>query len=263
MLRAVLFDFGDTLINFEPLDTRAVFRVSARNTYDYLHDRGHVLPSFERYCRSQFSAVRWRYLWAKLRGREFNSLDLLRRYIEQLSRSTPNGAIELEELAWLWYAPMTRHSTVEEGAAQMLSRLSGQGLQLGLVSNTFVPGPVLDRHLALHGLLDFFPVRIYSSEVGFRKPNPRIFRAALERMGVGPDEALFVGDLVKTDIVGARRVGMRTVLKQPWGRAGAAHPVADMVIRRLSELPDAIAALRRGADEAAEEPPEVEPAPGY
>ena len=260
MLRAVLFDLGDTLIDFEPLDTRAVFRDSARGTYEYLRDRGHRLPPFDRYCRAQFRAVRWRYFWAKLRGRDFNTLDLLRRYLAESPRvegklgAAPSDEADLLELAWLWYAPLTRHSAPEIGTAQTLALLRDRGLKLGLVSNTFVPGAVLDRHLALHGLLEFFPVRVYSSEVGFRKPSPRIFELALNRLGVSAGEAAFVGDLVKTDIVGAWRMGMRTILKQPWGRTGVTHRVADVVIRCLADLPEALASLRRDGIQIAPTP---------
>jgi len=158
-------------------------------------------------------------------------------------QTRPTQVADLLELAWLWYAPLTQHTSVEAGCPALLGALRDQGLQLGIVSNTFVPGAVLDRHLALHGLRDFFPVRIYSSEVGYRKPNPRIFRLALRQMGVEAQQAIFVGDLVKTDIVGARRAGMRTILKQPWGAAAGSQ--ADRVIRQLSELPHAIASLCR------------------
>jgi len=241
-LRAILFDLGDTLLDFEPLDTRAVFRVSAQTAYDYLRMHGYALPPFARYCRRLYASVRWHYLWAKLRGREFNSMDLLRRMVVCWENGQTEPA-DLLELSWLWYAPLTQHTTVEAGCADMLARLRDQGLQLGIVSNTFIPGAVLDRHLAMHGLRDFFPVRVYSSEVGYRKPNSRIFQLALRQMGVEAEQAIFVGDLVKTDIVGASRAGMRTILKQPWGPAARSR--ADLVIRRLSELPEAIATLYR------------------
>ncbi len=111
-----------------------------------------------------------------------------------------------------------------------------------MVSNTFVAGAIHDRHLDRHGLLELLPVRIYSSDVGYRKPDRRIFGFALDQLGVSPREAMFVGDLVKTDIVGARRLGMTTVLKQPWGTARS-HRRADYVIRQMSELRDVVAGL--------------------
>ena len=49
--RAVLFDLGDTLLDFEPMDTRALFRQAARATHDVLAGRGIVVPDFERYAR--------------------------------------------------------------------------------------------------------------------------------------------------------------------------------------------------------------------
>ena len=243
MLRAVLFDLGDTLIDFEPMDTRAVFRRGAAATFDFLARLGHALPPFEVYCRRQFRAVRWAYLMAKVRRRDFNGLSLLREFCDGIGAQLDEPA--LFELAWLWYAPLTEHATIEDQLARTLSDLGRRGLKLGLVSNTFVAGAIHDRHLDQLGILDSLPVRIYSSETGFRKPDRRIFRTALERLGVGAAESLFVGDLVKTDIVGARRLGMTTALKQPWG-ISRSHRLADFVIRQVSDLPDVLDSLQWG-----------------
>ncbi|HEY7119166.1 MAG TPA: HAD family hydrolase [Tepidisphaeraceae bacterium] len=232
-IRAVLFDFGDTLLDFEPMDTRAVFREAARVTYDHLAGLGARLPAFERYARGHFRAVRWAYFWAKLRRREFSSFELLRRFHQRMGLPTEDGL--LRDLAWMWYEPLTRHTRVEDGLLAALATMREAGLRLGVISNTFVPGFVHDRHLADVGLLEFFPVRVYSSETGYRKPDRRIFEAALGRLGVTARETLFVGDLIKTDIVGARRMGMRTALKQPFANLRP-HRIADHVIRRISDL---------------------------
>jgi putative hydrolase of the HAD superfamily len=234
MVRAILFDLGDTLIDFEPMDTRAVFKSAAAGTYRYLADRGHALPTFQAYCRRQFRAVRWAYFWAKFRRREFNSLHLLRSFCAGIG-------IELDEtaamdLAWLWYAPLIEHSSSEDDLYATLAGLRRAGYKLAVVSNTFVAGPVHDRHLELYALLEFFPVRVYSSDTGYRKPDRRIFQIALDRLGVRGEEAVFVGDLIKTDIVGARKLGMTTVLKQPWGTTRR-HHLADHIIRQVSDLP--------------------------
>jgi FMN phosphatase YigB (HAD superfamily) len=108
-------------------------------------------------------------------------------------------------------------------------------LKLAIVSNTFIPGATVDRHLELVDLKSFFPVRIYSSDIGYRKPHRRIFQEALRRLGVSAHHSLFVGDLVKADIVGAMRMGMRTAWRCPWSNAGP-HRFADFTIRRIGEL---------------------------
>lgn len=233
MLKAILFDLGDTLLDFEPMDTRALFFQAARETFDALAARNGRMPPFARYAKSYYRAVRWAYFRAKLTGREFNSLDLLRRFHRRMG--LPEEESILREIAWMWYEPVVRHARTEEDLKPTLAALRGAGLKLAVVSNTFVPAFVHDRHLEIEGLLEFFDVRIYSSEVGFRKPNRRIFQAALSALEVAPASALFVGDLVKTDIIGARRAGMRTALKQPYSNPGP-HPRADHVIHRISDL---------------------------
>jgi len=232
-LRAVLFDLGDTLLDFQPMDTRALFREAARVTYDLLEQRGVELPAFERYTGIYFRGMKWAYFWAKVRGREFNSLELLGRFHRRMG--LPADDALLRELSWHWYEPVTRHTRVEADLRATLAAMREAGLRLGVISNTFVPGFVHDRHLEMEGLLEFFPVRVYSSEVSYRKPDRRIFEAALAKLGVTARETLFVGDLIKTDIVGARRAGMRTALKQPFANLRP-HRIADHVIRRISDL---------------------------
>jgi FMN phosphatase YigB (HAD superfamily) len=233
MLQAILFDLGDTLLDFEPMDTRAEFRRAARLTYEYLVAYGATLPEFDRYTRVYFRAVRWAYFWAKLRGREFDSFELLRDFHRRMN--LPTEPELLRELAWLWFAPVTQHTRVEEDLRPTLAMMRDSGLRLGLISNTFVPGFVHDRHLDMTGLLEFFPVRIYSSGVGYRKPDRRIFETALARLNVPAERTLFVGDLVKTDIIGARRAGMRTALKQPFA-GNRPHRIADYVVRKIADL---------------------------
>jgi putative hydrolase of the HAD superfamily len=124
------------------------------------------------------------------------------------------------------------------GAVEALRALSARGIRLGIVSNTGrTPGVVLRRILAHHDMLRYFDaVAIaYSDEVGFRKPDPRIFERSLNALGVEPARALHVGDNPDADVLGARRLGMRTA-HYPF--AGAApSPHADLVVKHLAELP--------------------------
>lgn len=240
MLRAILFDLGDTLLNFEPMDTRALFRRAARLTYDHLAARGASVPDFERYTRVYYRGVKWSYFWAKVSRREFNSLELLGKFHRKMGLPADDDL--LRELAWLWYAPVLEHTRVEQDLGPTLAGIRDAGLRLGVISNTFIPGFVHDRHLEMTGLLEFLPVRVYSSEVGYRKPDKRIFQAALTRLGVPAAQTLFVGDLVKTDIIGARRMGMKTALKQPFANLRP-HRIADHVVRTIADLVELLPAM--------------------
>jgi HAD superfamily hydrolase (TIGR01549 family) len=226
------------------MDTRALFRQAARLTYDDLTAREVSTPEFERYTRVYYRAVKWAYLWAKLSRREFNSLDLLRKFHHKMG--LPKDEELLRELSWLWYLPIMEHTRVEEDLRPTLAAMRDAGLRLGVISNTFVPGFVHDRHLEMAGLLEFFPVRVYSSAVGYRKPDRRIFQDALARLEVSAAETLFVGDLVKTDIVGARRMGMKTALKQPFANLRP-HRIADYVVRKIADLVDLLPVLAGSA----------------
>jgi FMN phosphatase YigB (HAD superfamily) len=67
------------------------------------------------------------------------------------------------------------------------------------------------------GLAEYFSVIVDSHVVGFEKPDPRIFHWALQRTGVTPNEAVYVGDFYSLDVVGARRVGLDAILLDPLG----------------------------------------------
>ena len=95
------------------------------------------------------------------------------------------------------------------GTLEALDRLRAAGLRLGVVSNS--DGRV-EEALRAAGIDDRFDVILDSALVGVEKPDPAIFRAALTALDVGPEEALFVGDVYGVDVVGARAAGIEAVL---------------------------------------------------
>jgi putative hydrolase of the HAD superfamily len=130
------------------------------------------------------------------------------------------------------------------GAREALHALAARGLRLGIVSNTGrTPGIVLRRILDRYDLLRHFEtVAIsYSDEVGFRKPDPRIFTRTLEALGVAPGRALHVGDNPHADVGGARACGMRTAHYAIAGRMPS--PLADVVVGDLTHLPERLASF--------------------
>jgi FMN phosphatase YigB (HAD superfamily) len=99
-----------------------------------------------------------------------------------------------------------------DGSLAHLGFLSSAGVRLGVICDTgLTPGRVV-RHL-LHdaGLLTYFDVCVFSDEVGVPKPDPRIFHTALDALAADASHSVHVGDLLRTDIAGARGVGMASI----------------------------------------------------
>jgi HAD superfamily hydrolase (TIGR01549 family) len=141
------------------------------------------------------------------------------------------------EVGWLWYEPLGRIAKVEPDIKETLTKLRQMGLKLGILSNTFVSAGSLDRQLGQFGILEFFPYRLYSYQFDFRKPDRRIFEAAIAKTGEPAENILFVGDRIYIDIKPAMKAGMRAVLKSAYTNMGKVVPNGAWRIERISELP--------------------------
>ena len=237
-IRGIIFDLGDTLLDFGSVNVGAEFEKGTRLAYERLKEWGKSLPAFSTYHRRQFLTIRWQYLLTHLRGSDFNALDLIGRLSRRLGHNlTPAEALEL---AGLWYEPVSGCATTEPGLRELLVSLRDSGLKLGLLSNTFIPSEILDRHIEQEGLLDSLPVRVYSCDLPRRKPHGSAFTAVAEKMGLPPEELMFVGDSLKADIRGANRVGMVSVLKDPSGKKRHWRIKPDHRIRSMLELPNVL-----------------------
>jgi putative hydrolase of the HAD superfamily len=124
-----------------------------------------------------------------------------------------------------------------DGARELLARLVEQGVHCALVCDTgLTPGRVVRQHLDRLGLLEYLAVQVFSDEVGAPKPDRRTFEAALRPLGVAPENALHVGDLRRTDVAGARGLGMTTVRIRARHDDTSALPEADFVVESHAEL---------------------------
>jgi len=113
--------------------------------------------------------------------------------------------------------PVGIFHVLEPAAPAALAAARAGGLVTGVISNSNGTIAALLESLGLLPGLDFV---LDSAVVGVEKPDPRIFRMALERAGVGPSEAVFVGDLYSIDVLGARAAGLSAILLDPgscWG----------------------------------------------
>jgi HAD superfamily hydrolase (TIGR01509 family) len=134
---------------------------------------------------------------------------------------------------------------VELEVLDTLDRLRADGKRLGLVSNITLLPRLVREDLDRMGLGSRLDATVFSSEVGVRKPDPRIFREALGRLGSDSAETVFVGDRLYDDISGAQAVGMRAVLTKQFRREDDPDYEPDAVIEHITELPQALERLSR------------------
>jgi HAD superfamily hydrolase (TIGR01549 family) len=247
-IQAVLFDLGDTILNFGQVSTTKAFLAGARLSHAFLQERHQPAAWFPWYFARNLLRLRIKYFVSDFTHRDFNSLDVLQAVgARQGVVLTPD---QWEEFAWRWYEPLSRCAQVEPDLRQTLAALRDRGLKLAIVSNTFVSRASLEKHLGQLSLLEFFPVQLYSYEYHFRKPSTELLRIAADKVGVGLASSVFVGDRIDNDIVPALASGMHAVLKDAYTNAGKATPSGAHKIRLLSELPSLIEQLDRATQPA-------------
>lgn len=117
-----------------------------------------------------------------------------------------------------------------DGAAQTVRLLQESGIPIGVISDTSISmGRTVHRLLERAGMTDF-AVEVYSDEVGATKPARAMFRAAVDGLGASPGRTMHVGDLITTDIEGARAIGMRTTRIRQVYDDPSSGPEADLVV---------------------------------
>jgi putative hydrolase of the HAD superfamily len=218
-IKGILFDVHDTLIT---KDYRAVEQ-GLRNSVATLQEAGYQV-SYEEYVAAWRRAGRearrdlaelgevdfegwYRLIFSALGIREWGQGLML-----QVNRS--------------WNQAFLGATRVLPHTKAVLRRLKAD-YGLGIVSNSLAPNTLWD--LTVTGLQDFFSAILISSEVGKRKPHPLIFQKGLQALGLRPSQALFVGDNLYEDILGAQQVGMVAVL--------ITHPLVERGRRRWGNTP--------------------------
>lgn len=139
-----------------------------------------------------------------------------------LSRAgVPERALaEILEVLKAEHTELNLWSRVPEGLADALARLRATGAKVAIVSNSEGSLESLFARLGILGAFDFV---LDSAIVGVEKPDPRIFAIATERAGVPAARALHLGDTFATDVLGARRAGLRVALVDPFGHYEGMH----------------------------------------
>ncbi|MGE5295169.1 MAG: HAD family hydrolase [Solirubrobacterales bacterium] len=233
-IKAVLFDLGDTVLNFGQVSTTRAFLAGARLSHAFLKEQRQPVAWFPWYFLRNLIRLRIRYLQSNLTHKDFDSFEVLRAV--GVRQGVVLSQAQWERFAWLWYEPLSREAIVEPDLRQTLDTLRNMGVKLGIVSNTFVSRASLEKHLRQLGLLEFFPVQLYSYEYHVRKPSAELLRIAAAKIGESVGNILFVGDRIDNDILPALASGMHAVLKDAYTNAGKPTPRGARRIRLLSEL---------------------------
>ena len=122
-------------------------------------------------------------------------------------------------------------------AAFVLMTLRSRGYRLGIIANQPMGS---EERLASFGLRDCFEVICASAEEGVDKPDPALFRRALDRAGCAATEAVMIGDRTDNDVAPAKSLGMQTVLiRQGYGGQDTIHhkgEIPDVTVDSLPEL---------------------------
>ena len=204
-IRAVLFDLGGTLV--DERDYAGWTEVARRFLLDFdADDLAHSFMEVER----EFDAE------PRPLGRETAFLTFWRRTLSRAAQKDVPENIAERFVSALRESP----APIElfSDTRRCLDQLKKEHRALGVVSNSTSEARVR-QILDQVGILDYFARVVSSGTEGVEKPDPEIFRRAIRRLGVRPEEALFVGNLAHTDAKAAHAAGLHSVWlnREGWG----------------------------------------------
>ncbi len=207
---AVFFDAGETLVHPHPSFPELFAAVLRREGHEVdpetIQDRIHVVSDRFR------AAAQTNELWTTSpeRSRRFWH-EVYAIFLRHLGIPGANGLVDV---VYEEFTEIANYALFDD-ITPVLDTLRDAGLRLGIVSNF---EEWLERLLEQIGVRPYFDVRVISGIEGMEKPDPRIFRLAMERAGVEPARSVYVGDNPEFDVDPALAVGMFPVLIDRRGR---------------------------------------------
>lgn len=231
MLRAVLFDLGETLVHLDrPWDD--IFRANLCSLHSYLDKEG-LSSSFETFARVFTSVFEQASAMADFYKIETPIQDIVERVLRKLRHKGLSEEL-IREAIVEFYTPEVAAWQLYPDAVETLHALRDDEFEMGLVSNAKSEW-LIHSILKRHDLRKFFKVVVVSAELRIRKPRVEIFEHALKSLDAKPDETVFLGDRLNTDMFGARIVGMHSirVFRKSTATSGLMHP--DATVTSLSD----------------------------
>jgi putative hydrolase of the HAD superfamily len=216
LVRAVVFDLWDTIVDFVPDESDALHRRMA-DRLGVPYERFHEVWYAEDLTRSR-------------------NVGSLAACFDTACRTLGVEA-DVDELVG-WRRELTRRAlTPRTGLLETLAELRARGLRVGLISNCTEEVADVWPQTSFARLFD---AAVFSATAGLAKPEAAIYRLAAIRLGVEPSECLFVGDGANDELRGARDVGMTPVLIHADGKDPIWEGVRDWDGPRITSLPQVL-----------------------
>ncbi|GAG66762.1 unnamed protein product [marine sediment metagenome] len=251
-IKAVIFDLWGTLVKDENIDESKKFLnklnkiylsiKSINSVYNYLYklskkpstELNIALPGRINFISKFFKIIKIEYQESLKRQEQIELDKVFNRIFNSFNIKLNNS--QSTEVLGEYYKSWSNMTKLYDDVLPTLIYIHDKGIKLALISNTIFEGKLHDSDLKRLGIFKYFDFTIYSSDVGVRKPEPKIFKVVLEKLKVSPDEAIFVGDRLYDDIKGAKSVGMTAILKEKRPYTGEEEIVPDLVIKNISDL---------------------------
>jgi len=204
-IKAIMFDFGDTLVHTEGFDYDSCLRKMHQNLA-----QNEVFVPFDDFKRAYFH-VRDRFY--REMDKTLEEQDFAERITQTLSAfgiRLPSEDKRVQEAVEVFMKGFVDSLRIDDYLPTLLKQLHKK-YRLAVVSNMSFARAESDS-LKKFGIMKHFDAVIISGNLGWRKPSPKIYQEALKALGVKANETVFVGDSPKADIEGPKQLGMKTVL---------------------------------------------------
>jgi len=231
--KAILFDLGSTLIEYENHDWMELGKNGIQAAHPYLKKLFPAIPEVNTFGPNFYKYLR-EILDQRANYSEVHIYSACDMIFKRMGLAINNDIVD--RFVDIYHKPVAEQITLIPGAVDVLKNISQHNLTIGLVSNSIFPEKYHRGDMEHFGLLKYFDFTIFSSSVGIRKPGGEIFEMALEKAKAKPSEAIFIGDRFDADIGGAQNAGITAVLKYRQGRENPDNFKPDYEIINLGEL---------------------------
>jgi putative hydrolase of the HAD superfamily len=238
MIKAITFDLWNTVIKnkFYSDDRIQIFinvldNIGKSFSYDLIKD------AFQRvfyFHNINLEEIEYKHIYTEER------LDKLLQFLDlDLNNEIRTLLVERFESVLLEDPPELR-----EGVHDTLKILA-EKYKLGLISNTGItPGSILSKALKKRSILKFFDTLSYSDEIGVYKPHKNIFKITLDNLKSKPEDSIHIGDILETDVKGAKEFGMKTIWIRNSNSENSGNVQPDYTIVEIPDILDILDKVR-------------------